>query len=381
MDHLVAQRGDPNWIPAIFAAWSTSPTPVEALENAGFNVSQEWLEFCRKMSLGTYEFNTGWDTKNSAHVMTRHSTNNRIRLSSKESFPSPHTWNAPDLSAHTIRYELDYAFEENPKLVLSLPQGGPETIARVFRDTSNYGSDAPQFLGEIGPGQSLVIENPGGYTGSALVVMLVNAQAQKPYNGSTPVQFLVDLQQNEESEVLTWLKQCKKIHVWLTGLQPQCQYAESGNDAGCGFFGMLMQNVDSVGAQLVPLEWNGRTFSYAGTIYYPGSVNDTVEINGTATVSEDGLTVESGQFYQKDIGTKSENVVIREMQIGAIPYEGPFAPSERHRSYTYKVKGAAVGAAMEILKYSEIYKGDPYKTMTGYGFSENAQIDFTFWKE
>jgi hypothetical protein len=110
-------------------------------------------------------------------------------------------------------------------------------------------------------------------------------------------------------------------------------------------------------------------------------MNDTVEISGTGTVSEDGLMIESAQFYQKDIDSTYGNEVIEEIQISAIPYGNNYAPSPLHSSYPYKVKGASVPGSVEILKHNEYTSGELYKTMTSYGFSGTSQIDLTFWKE
>ncbi len=376
--HLAEQRGGANWIPEVYASWSPSKTPVEVLGGVGFNVGTEWLEFCRKMSLGEYNFEPH-PFANSAQVMARAAARNRISLSSKEAFPASYTWSATDLSAHVVRYDLNYAFADDEKLIIKLPQGGPAAAARIFRDTTTIGTATPEFLGEIGAGESLEIANPAAYTGSALVIMLINARAVKPFDGVTPIQLLLDLKAGEDSKIVSLLKQCKRISIWLGGLEPQCTDA-SGKDTGCGFMGMMMTNVDSLREQLVEIQWEGRTFHYAGTIYYPTSMNDTVQIAGSGTVSEDGLTIESAQFYQKDIGTKSGTEVIREMQVSGIPYDG-YPPAFPRSGYSYKARAAAVGAAIEIMKYNEYTNGKLYKTMSSYGFASSAGLDLSFWRD
>jgi len=298
--------------------------------------------------------------------MTKRSLANSYRLGDENSLPKTVTWDTGrDLMAEVYRFTVVHGWEAESSLLVSLPSGGSDIVARVFEDDNPNGSQSPVFLGEITAGEVLEIPDFDQYSGTSLVVMLINKRAVRPYNGVTPAQLRLEIKKDEESEVVGWLQDCKKILVQLYGVKGICAESNGGTTT-CGFASMTFRSwVDGVD-KLLDIQWKGRTFSWEGTTDTPWTSPAKVEHAGSGTMSEDGMTLLSGKFSDTAISNDGSKIV-REVEItGPLPWVGFRQPREDDDTYTYKVEGLAEvpGYVVKVTYRSYYGSGSLYHEMT-----------------
>ncbi|MCP5111934.1 MAG: hypothetical protein GY953_13985 [bacterium] len=379
--NLVDSRGGPEWIPAMYQQHSGEATPVEALAQAGFDVGREWLEFARDYSMGSFYFPgaiTG--DSDSASEMKRHSLKALYRLDTPQSLPQTITWdNAGDLMAAAYRLEVMHGWPAGSKLMISLPQGGPEVVARVFQDFDPWSVVRPTFLGEFKGGEVMEIPDFDQYRASSLVIMLINTRAVKPFNGITPVQLHLAVE-SDEDELLEELRRAAaanklKLYVSLRG-----GFTCGGNS--CLESGMWVTNQIGSGvwdrAEFYPVQAGGGTFNVS-VRRNTESCNAGLSIQMQLRLSPDAETVDGIQGTEtcenvtnegtaNELRTKiTKSIDASELSPRNFKYYfgSPTSDRGRGKEYFWREEGADAQAAVNSVSYRSERNGNVVLNVDG----------------
>lgn len=287
------------------------------------------------------------------------------------------SWRSMDLSESLFPVTISSTPPSKANLTLSITfSGTSDTIARFLRLRGTQ-------VVVLGQGSSFGPVDANGFfeAGDQIWVVVMNRHAVSPFTTAASVSVVVQLKAPETppvTNILDWIKTTQTLMVHVDGINGTCEYDETHSRSQC-LSALKFVNADSSErGQIKPIQWNGRNFSYSGTLSYPGSVDDTHEISGSGTMSADGRTMESGMFYDKSISTPSGVVTIYELQINSVPYVSSNIGGRTYIDdliYAYKLNGSGpVSGSISILRYSSSVKGKPWYSLVSTAYGSNAEI-------
>ncbi len=292
------------------------------------------------------------------------------------------SWKSSDLSESLFPVTILNTPPLKADLTLSISfSGTTDTIARYLRVRGKQ-------VTVLGQGATFGPVDARAYleADDQLWIVVMNRHAVAPFTTPAAVSVTVQLKAPVAPpplpSILDWLKTTRTVEVRLTGAIGICKSTTTGLEMQC-ISSMRFVNADAGGtAQIKPIQWNGRNFSYSGTISYPGSLDEIHEISGSGVMSADGRTMESGTFIDKSIGFQGRVVVLDELQFGSgLPYVNLYGSEPRadDTSYPYKISGPNdVAKIVGILRHTETTDGKNFWPTISLTYGSTAELTVTF---